>query len=352
MISFNGLPSASLSNELRKILNILSWLHFNRLFFLNQDGQEAVAPALPSGCQGWAADFKRKVGVVPPPLPFLQFLWHFGVQRTPYTGKRSNFSLGQLKAPEENNKLTVMDYRKATGFCSSAATLCPQGTTFINTMLLLFRCFPSNFDSHLFISGRYRCQSGCKWTITIIHGAKSRLEGWRSSNYLHFCCKWLALLLQSRPYVIYKFPIRLHKILILYSNSVKSVKQKNDFIGFQRADVIGEQRRVGAGGGEKKEKSQSDTNHRETQWVFYEFINLRLWIYREQHYNFWTQNFTVFRIQVKHATEKKIHDTKKALTKDILLLFPRHTSSKAVVWACTSEHQQERCCENRRMCSA
>ena len=55
------------------------------------------------------------------------------------------------------------------------------------------------------------------------------------------CCKRLALQLRSRPYVICKFPIHLHKILILHSNSVKSVKHKNDFIGFQRADVIWEQ---------------------------------------------------------------------------------------------------------------
>lgn len=73
VISFIGLPSALLSNELRKILNILSWFHFNRLFFLNWDGQEAVAPELPFQYWGWAADFKSKVGVVPPPLPFLPF---------------------------------------------------------------------------------------------------------------------------------------------------------------------------------------------------------------------------------------------------------------------------------------
>lgn len=72
-ISFIGVPSASLSNELRKILNILSWFHFNRLFFLPWDGQEAVAPELPFRCQGWAADFKSKVEVLPPPLPFLPF---------------------------------------------------------------------------------------------------------------------------------------------------------------------------------------------------------------------------------------------------------------------------------------
>lgn len=68
---------------------------------------------------------------------------------------------------------------------------------------------------------------------------------WKAQDHQAICIsvldRMLALQLQGRPYVIYKFPIRLHKILILHSNSVKSVKHKNDFIGFQRADVIWEQ---------------------------------------------------------------------------------------------------------------
>lgn len=44
VISFIGDPAASLSNELTETLNILSWFHFNRLFFLNWDGQEALPP--------------------------------------------------------------------------------------------------------------------------------------------------------------------------------------------------------------------------------------------------------------------------------------------------------------------
>lgn len=44
LISFIRDPAASLSDELRETRNILSWFHFNRLFFLNWDGEEVLPP--------------------------------------------------------------------------------------------------------------------------------------------------------------------------------------------------------------------------------------------------------------------------------------------------------------------
>lgn len=74
MISFIGDPAASLSNELREILNILSWFHFNRLFFLNWDGQKALPPIaalrMPRlSCslqkQGWGGSLSLSISTVP-----------------------------------------------------------------------------------------------------------------------------------------------------------------------------------------------------------------------------------------------------------------------------------------------
>lgn len=150
MISFIKASSASLSGKLRRILNILSWLHFNRLFFLNWDGQEVGAPELPFWSPGWAAEFTKARLDSSPHSSIFTLSFDISEFRGKSTQARNNFPLGQLKALKESNKLTVMDYMKENGFCSSVAMLCPQGTIFINTIMLLFKRFPSNLDSPLY----------------------------------------------------------------------------------------------------------------------------------------------------------------------------------------------------------
>lgn len=95
VISFIRAPSAWLSNELRTIPNNLSWFHFNRLFFLNWDGQEQQLQSF--RCHGWAADFRsNRWGVFPISFHFYGSFWHFGVQRAPYPCKRNNLASWRL----------------------------------------------------------------------------------------------------------------------------------------------------------------------------------------------------------------------------------------------------------------
>lgn len=158
-------------------------------------------------------------------------------------------------------------------------------------------------------------------------------------------CKQLAQQLQSRPYVICKFPIHLHKILILYCNSVKSVKHKNDFIGFQRADVIWEQCTPFMHYIWKKQRYKSQRNtvsvlrvHKfkgmDMQGLKFESLSTIIYEHKKIHFN-----FSVFWMWAKHAAaEANIWCTKIALTKNILLSLLHCTSSKAVACACKSAH--------------
>lgn len=148
MISFIKAPSASLSNKLKRILNILSWFHFNRLFFLNWDRQELVAPRAALLMPKLSCRVLKQGWVVSPHFHFtLSFdIFEF---RGLCKQTRNSFPAGQLKTPKENTKLTIVDYMKEDGFCSSVATLCPQGTIFINTVTL-FKWFSSYLDSPLF----------------------------------------------------------------------------------------------------------------------------------------------------------------------------------------------------------